>query len=642
MLQRKTAGLPKVQGRKIYKRERFFFFVCLFFWMNYAEDRLDRQARDDPERLWCQCCSVATHGELATLWRNIGWSRHAVFHYSQTQRHHDNNNNVVGDYAQMAELAGFPEVAVLILLAYRSNCNYQNPSTCDDVHLQIASRDSSWLQQSAEAMENRDCGCGMVECGKSPCHISCSDVDLEPVFSALEEYNRGRLPMIRRRQQSTDRPQDVMMEHLMTAHEIIGVKFLDPKKGIHEKQNLDLSECISPPIPPLLQFWKAKDGYRSLSPVLQLLLLKLLYIVLPSLAVEAIVYMNVDEDTLAKEFKSHWAYFLLVRSLVLGERIKPHRRKLQKYHHIALWDRLWRIGAAIHDSDERTIQGMNDHPSELVPRLKALVSPLRVVNHHRKNNHSTPNLVWEPPFDDETQLFLVGDSHVLSLAWQTIQIHPNSDVVASPRNRVIVPVVVTGLKAWHVRPNTRFFTHTNLRIALERILSNDRQPKTILVSAGEIDCREGMGGPLLQGYRESCHDVVQNTAREYVQGLYEICIAKHSDIHQVLVLPVAPHLQNNKGRVQSRESRLETMRVWNQELRQLLPFRNTIYFLDYVEEILLVPPPSAHADDKEFKSISSPYALNPIFNADSTHLNSAFAPLLQRSLETCGCDLDKL
>jgi hypothetical protein len=601
--------------------------------MNYAEDRLDRQARDDPERLWCHCCSLTTHGKLATLWRNIGWNRHAVFHYSQAITQHQNHNHHVGDYAQMAEFAGFPEIAMLILLAYRSNCNF-HPSTCDIVNLQRASRDASWLQQSADLMDNKDCGCGMVECGKSPCHIAFSDRDLEPVFSALNEYNRARLQMIRRRQQSTERT-EATMEDLMTAHQIIGVKFLDLKQRFPEKQDLDLSESISPPIPPLLQFWKQNNAYRSLSPVLQLLLLKLLYMVLPSLAIEATVYMDMDEEILAKEYKSHWAYFLLIRSLVLGERMKPHRRKLQKYHHIPLWDRLWKTGVAIYSSDQYTLQyknnNNNNRPSDLVPRLQALISFLRGFDHD-KNNPLTPNLVWEPSFDDETPLFLMGDSHVLSLAWQTIQVPNHSD--AFSRERVIVPLVVTGLKAWHVRPHTRFFTHTNLRIALQRLTANKRIPQTILVSAGEIDCREGMGGPLLQGYRESFHHVVQNTAREYVLGLYEMFIPKYPDI-QILVMPVAPHLQCKTGRAVSRESRLETMRVWNQELRQLLPYRNAIYFLDYVDELLARP--RSHSDDG-----TTSYTLNPVFNADSTHLNSAFAPLLQQSLETCGCDLNKL
>ena len=338
---------------------------------------------------------------------------------------------------------------------------------------------------------------------------------------------------------------------------------------------------------------------------------------------------------MARYYKSHWAYFVFIKSLVLGERIKPHRRRLQTYHHVPLWDRLWGLDDDDEDDDDETEasalanhHGITDRGEEAISSER-FVAKLRRFFHALKaeSNDKVDNVFpsWQsvsmPPFHraaNEKPIFLVGDSHVFSLAWNTIR------VPAGRRRRLVVPVVVTGLKAWHVRSSTRFFTRSCLETVLPRI-----DAKTILFSAGEIDCREGLGGPLLQGYAEACHGHVQNTVREYVQALYELVEDDSNSVLQILVLPVAPHLFRSKGRIEAQVSRRETMRVWNDELRKLLPHRNRVFLLDY-------------ADKVQDPGHSSVYALNPVFNADSTHMNSAFVPILERAIEDSKCDRDLL
>ena len=188
--------------------------------------------------------------------------------------------------------------------------------------------------------------------------------------------------------------------------------------------------------------------------------------------------------------------------------------------------------------------------------------------------------------------------------------------------RQIIPAVVTGLKAWHTRRQTRFFTRTNLLAILQRIPSSDSQ--TILLSAGEIDCREGLGGPQLEGYTQNCLDHVPRTVAVFVQALSELA---HETGKQILVLPVAPHGYRRTGRVTSQQSRRETMQMWNQELRHALP-RPGVFLLDYVDSVL---------DPTE-----DGYVLNPLFNADGTHMNSAFGRFLAQAVADCGCNLNLL
>jgi hypothetical protein len=117
--------------------------------MNYAEDRLDRKARHSNEKTLQEAHEYLRKDEISekvkghelagkTL-RDAGLSPQATFHYGMawlmTCCWNDEDvsksceedlrdvggreGKAVGDYAQMVELAGFPEVGVLSLLFHR-------------------------------------------------------------------------------------------------------------------------------------------------------------------------------------------------------------------------------------------------------------------------------------------------------------------------------------------------------------------------------------------------------------------------------------------------------------------------------------------------------------------------------------------
>ena len=214
------------------------------------------------------------------------------------------------------------------------------------------------------------------------------------------------------------------------------------------------------------------------------------------------------------------------------------------------------------------------------------------------------------------------------------RIHEQSTV-----RRTAVPFPATGLKAWHSRASTRFFTHYNLLTCLERIPAILR--RTIIFSAGEIDCREGIGGLLLQGYYRNCADAVESTVIEYLTSLASI--ADKYQI-QILVMPVAPHAYRSEknGKSMGRAKRRETMQLWNETLRRELVNErsltlqqdntqvkyNRVFLLDYEKKL-------QYPDD------NSPvgYVLHPSYNADFTHVNSAIIPLVEDAILHCGCDL---
>jgi hypothetical protein len=585
--------------------------------MNYAEDRLDRRARhaEGKDLLWkdyTEAIQGNNHELLGRTLRDIGWNSHALYHYGQawcdasasvavaSDDDDDVSSNgswkAAGDYAQMAELAGFPEVGVLALLVYRARGDIQSSATTSLSLDAIGLLDPSWLQQKEPS--GRNCGCGLPECSSSSRFFPGKDTSL--VLVELATYCRD----FAERQAITP-----------IANEILG-------------QQLNDNTLSDPDIPELLLFWRNSNEtttttqqlqpqFSPLPCVLQLLLIKLLYLTLPVLAAEAVAYTKFDEPArLAADYKSHWAYYVFIKALTMGERSKPHRRRTDL---VTAWDILWGM-------DHRSSNKLEIPAGEsALVNYQSFFTRLRsnILMAERTTQDALPPLLWQLPHTNTTTepkpIYFVGDSHVLSLAWQTLWIPDSTGVSLHPR--MVVPVITTGLKAWHVRHSTRFFTHTCLKALLQRVSA-----PSIVVSAGEIDCREGLGGPLLEGYKQSCHEHVCQTVKEYVNALRELVVDPETAVQQILVMPIAPHKQTSKGRVEAQAARRETSRAWNEELRSLLPVDGSVFLLDY-ETALQVPDQEA-------------YILKPAFNADSTHMNAAFAPHLEEAIANCGCDLD--
>ena len=585
--------------------------------MNYAEDRLDRRARvvDDGSSaspLWLdfrQGLRESDHRRIACSLKDAGWNAHAVFHYAQAWLEHPADAEVAADYCQMVELAGYPATALVSLLVYRLSIPLRRPanttttSSRKDSGYASAAVDSDpmWLLRS-DKRKNQHCGCGLEACGASECYfvVSQNETSTEDVggLSLILEAVQDFISSMQQRYR----------QEVPTSHSILG-DLAEQKRRKRYGNSKNPCDAVHPPLPSLFMFWEQeelRDGrfgdYRSLPLSFQLLAVKLLYLVMPAVAVEAVVRMTVEDTSplLRGRFKSHRAFYVFILSLTLGERIKPGRRRRLPYSHEPLWDRLW---AATSDPGKST----KTTDTRFMMQFQILVRSLESGNGGAE--HSIGPLWLPPPFVPRMAipLYFLGDSHVLSMAWQTLQLPNNTHVL-------VVPALVTGIKAWHVRNETRFFTHTCFQTWLSRL------PPLIAVSAGEIDCREGMGGPLLEGYTTiCCRDHVQKTVHAYVAALREIR-------RTCLVVPVAPHL-HRKGNVDGQASRRETMRVWNQELREVLPATseatdedNELFLLDYADRLL------AGGDDS--------YTLNPLFNADGTHLNAAFAPVLAASIET--------
>ena len=133
-----------------------------------------------------------------------------------------------------------------------------------------------------------------------------------------------------------------------------------------------------------------------------------------------------------------------------------------------------------------------------------------------------------------------------------------------------------------------------------------------LIIPFKIDCREGIGGSLIQGYYNDCSDAVTRTVEEYLKAVASLALQYTI---QILVMPVAPHAYRSEknGKSAGRAARRQTTHLFNDTLRhELLPpgkKYDSVFLLDYEKHL--------HEDDA-----NSPtgYVLNRAYNADFTHV----------------------
>ena len=509
---------------------------------------------------------------------------------------------LVGDCAQMMELAGAPEMGLLSLQHFRRGGKLERPGSSTNV---VSNIDKS-----------SGCGCSLPGCVSSPCTIP-----FDPSNLNLESGN-----------------------------------FWDHR---NEKDHDNGDNDVNFPI--LLRLLELKLMYASPLGSTPLRIATSSVPTLKQNLKQAILNSQSNKTStvgriLAESHKSHHAYYVLISNLVQGERVKPQRRRsgAVPFYHVPIKD-------LVNGTDGRFAS--NIEVSSLVPtsieaddqacrqHLLDLATWYHSPTHVRiRDTTSTPTSSIRPLTPHPPLVFL-GDSHVLSVAWQTIRI-PSVDPSSlrpTVTYRTAVPFPTTGLKATHLIQRKRdndgrrpfpFFTYTNLIETLKRLPSDYR---TVIFSAGEIDCREGIGGQRLASFTDNCDDEVTRAVQGYVTGLRRLAMEYGK---QILVLPVAPHAYRSEknGKNLGRRKRRERMVLWNEGLRNSLrkttdastdmndiQASGNVFLLDYERSLR-----------KEDERSPVGFVLKDAFNCDFTHMNSAFLPMLENSLEHCGCDLNLL
>ena len=220
--------------------------------------------------------------------------------------------------------------------------------------------------------------------------------------------------------------------------------------------------------------------------------------------------------------------------------------------------------------------------------VRELVGMLPLAGTAQADEAGSADTTKQPP------IYVVGDSHSLSCGWRTIEDH-------NGRKRILRPMLVTGLKCWHMRPESRFYPKCNLH----NVLSQIPHGADVIFIFGEIDCREGL---LVSVERCRYKDVDQGIAATvdiYVQKLVQI--QKEYEFN-ILVHPVPPVLDLTRDVVKRFN--------WICQAKLQEAHLSSIRYLDFARGLLA-------ADG----------GLAEEFGYDGTHLHPRYLGLLEDALK---------
>eukprot|EP00667_Euglena_gracilis_P002733 EG_transcript_2737 len=242
-----------------------------------------------------------------------------------------------------------------------------------------------------------------------------------------------------------------------------------------------------------------------------------------------------------------------------------------------------------------------------VPPLLALLDPLRrgeELHHTTIRNEQAyfcniAQLMQELPFaelhrDRPTKvMYVCGDSHSLSPSWRIIHHH------GQPTR--LVNALVTGLKCWHLRPESRFYPKYNFHSVVKGI----PEGSDVIMIFGEIDCREGLLLAVERGIYADLREGMQATINIYLDSLLAL---QQERQFRLFVHPALPMLDVTRGTVKLFNAMLEAALGRLQHPR--------IHWLDFYTQVLT--PDGQH--------------LRPEYELDGTHIHPRYLPLVEAAL----------
>jgi len=122
----------------------------------------------------------------------------------------------------------------------------------------------------------------------------------------------------------------------------------------------------------------------------------------------------------------------------------------------------------------------------------------------------------EASYPSGEPIYVIGDSHVLSPAWQSVTLP--SGKTGSKQRRTFAPCVVTGAKLWHLRKSSDFYTRFSFWDQVTRVPAG----ADIVFVLGEIDCREGVITAVQKGKYPSVEAALTSTVTLYLELVKEV------------------------------------------------------------------------------------------------------------------------
>ena len=199
-------------------------------------------------------------------------------------------------------------------------------------------------------------------------------------------------------------------------------------------------------------------------------------------------------------------------------------------------------------------------------------------------------------------LYVCGDSHSLAPAWRQVTLRGQS--------RLLHPLLVTGCKIWHLRPEGRFYPKVQFYNTVRKLPRGSQ----VVMLFGEIDCREGLLLAVERCKYESLEEGISHTLNIYVDLL--LSLIREQDF-ELFVHPIAPVLNETRPIVMAfaREMKRKVLATAGTPAA-----RGRLHYLDFFDQLLLPGVSGAQP------------SLQPHLQFDGTHMHPAYVEYLAAAL----------
>eukprot|EP01125_Pyxidicula_operculata_P020157 TRINITY_DN739_c0_g1_i1.p1 TRINITY_DN739_c0_g1~~TRINITY_DN739_c0_g1_i1.p1 ORF type:complete len:850 (-),score=164.87 TRINITY_DN739_c0_g1_i1:58-2607(-) len=201
---------------------------------------------------------------------------------------------------------------------------------------------------------------------------------------------------------------------------------------------------------------------------------------------------------------------------------------------------------------------------------------------------------------DKPIIYLAGDSHALVTAWMPIKF--------KGEDHVIKPLLVTGLKCWHLRPESNFYPKYNFW----NIVPQAPIGSHVIFQFGEIDCREGFVKAVQKCIYEDIAEGCRTVIDIYIKVLLEI---KEKYKYHIYVHPPTPVIDVTR----------DIVKTFNDVLREKVKATPGLHYLEFFDQLL--------TDDKK--------NLHPDYVLDGTHMNPRYLFLIENELSKIESNKDQ-
>lgn len=235
--------------------------------------------------------------------------------------------------------------------------------------------------------------------------------------------------------------------------------------------------------------------------------------------------------------------------------------------------------------------------------------------------------IQNPPSADMPRLYVAGDSHSMTPAWHTMQLRG--------KDHLVQPLLVTGMKIWHLRPSSRFFPKNNFYNVVPRAPARS----TIIFLFGEIDCREGFLVSVQKCRYKDLDEAAQVTIDIYMDILQSLVETYQ---YEIFIHPIVPVLDATRHVVIPFMKLLVATIEKRKAESKPGDWTHNIHMLDFFWKLVKKWNKEAGEPEPEYWGASPkvPWYFEKTYDLDLTHMNPKYLPLLQDALNVSAKEAD--